>query len=87
MREVRAEPAGGDPQFLSSIINASVPVGRDAALECYITRSQGYKVRGRAIEEGKQDLEFPASRSKKRETVRVDAGVLWFQVFCFPLSL
>ena len=54
--------SGGEPQFLSSIINASVPgifqstgvldfygfwtisVGRDAALECYITKSQGYKV-------------------------------------------
>jgi len=39
-----SQALGGEPQFLSSIINASVPVGRDAALECYITKSQGYKV-------------------------------------------
>lgn len=34
----------GDPKFLSTMVNASVVVGRDAALSCHISHSEGFKV-------------------------------------------
>ena len=36
--------AGSEPRFLSTMVNASVTVGRDAALTCHISHSEGYKV-------------------------------------------
>ena len=35
---------GSEPRFLSTMVNASVTVGRDAALTCHISHSEGYKV-------------------------------------------
>ena len=35
----------GDPKFLSTMVNASVVVGRDAALSCHISHSDGFKVK------------------------------------------
>ena len=36
--------SASEPQFLSSMVNSSVTVGRDAALTCHISHTDGYKV-------------------------------------------
>lgn len=42
---IRGENGGKhEPHFLSTMINSSVPVGRDASLVCHVSESHGFKV-------------------------------------------